>query len=171
MSTYFLILVTMFFISCNGIKREIVEQMKVQEANNEIQIDVFNQWKPVGQTMVLISTSETSTLNCLFTSEVIGAIDVAGITHNQILPYIRPLEIRILVDDEVSSPGATSFVPAAVWAYPDYFSSQSIMVTCRNIPAGSHTVRVEWRQPIDKPARKNPRMRNRTLAVWQTIDH
>lgn len=161
--SFFIIFATLILtISCNsGQNTETVKQMVVQVANNETHLDVINEWKIVGQTLVVLSISETSTLNCLFNAEAIGAKRKVG------SDWLEPFEVRILVDDEVASPSSASFPPSVLPAI--YFSSHSFLATMRNVSSGSHTITVEWRQTIDQPLEKNARMRNRTLTVWQTV--
>ncbi len=171
LSILFILSVLFIIIGCDGdgFRKEIVNQMQINVANNEIQLDIINNWEPVGQTFVIMTTTDNSTLTCLFVAEAIGATAISGPYDSHILPYTQPLEVRILVDNEIADPKQASFTPPVVSAYLDHYSSHSFLAIKRNVPPGSHKILVEWNRPVNDPELSNPRMRNRTLTVFQSI--
>ena len=159
------LLISVLF-SCGGITEEVVQQMRVQVANNETQLDKFDSWQPVGQTVVLISTTDTCNISALFNAEASGAN--ATLTFGSPLKTTYSFQVRILIDDVVASPESAVFINSDVIAFGGY-SSHSFMATLNNVKPGAHAIRVEWKMKDPGISLlSNAHLGNRTLTVWTT---
>ena len=157
-----------------GLRKYVVNQMFVSAQSDQIQISVdeLDSWNPVGNTFVLMNTTVTSDLNCLFIAEVSGFGSLLFEPD-----AILPLQVRILVDDEVAFPARASFThdyrPVENEAPIGHMSSHSFLAVMRDVPPGIHTILVQWKgAAVINPVvgDRLPRMGSRTLTVWQTIE-
>lgn len=169
--TFLLVMLTGCADSNGGLKKYVVNQMLVSTQSSPIKLFEQNSWEPVGITFVLINTSETSDLNCLFVAEAVGNTAFSGTESNPIF-NVLPLEVRILIDDEIAFPNSASFVPAyRLVGGSTFLSSHSFLAVMKDVPAGAHSILVEWRATgTNFPVEELPRMGSRTLTVWQTIE-
>ena len=157
-----------------GLRKYVVNQMFVSAQSSQIQISVeeLDSWNPVGNTFVLMNTTVTSDLNCLFIAEATGFGSLV-LEPDAILP----LEVRILVDDEVAFPASASFThdyrPVEADGPKGHMSSHSFLAVMKDVPPGIHTILVQWNAKVAPPTFESdrlPRMGSRTLTVWQTIE-
>jgi hypothetical protein len=89
-------------------------------------------------------TTQTATLTALFVTEC--RINTPG----------QHLEIRITVDGNVADPGAVTLTNESV------YSTHSHLAFKTNVPAGNHTVTVQWRV-----SGGTGYVRNRSFTVWE----
>jgi hypothetical protein len=66
------------------------------------------------------------------------------------------LEVRITVDGEVANPGSAVLTQSAS------FASHSHLAFMTEVPAGRHSVMVQWRVTRDSAF-----VRNRSFTVWE----
>lgn len=169
--TFLIVILTGCANGNGGLRKYVVSQMQVSTQSSQIRLFEQGSWEPVGNTFVLINTSETSDLNCLFVAEAVGATAFSGTQSNPIF-NVLPIEVRILVDDEIAFPNAASFVPAYRSVdVTTFLSSHSFLAVMRDVPPGAHSILVQWRAAdINFPVEQLPRMGSRTLTVWQTTE-
>ena len=144
---------------------ELVNQMKISETEGEINLQNINEWEEMGLPVIVMSTSDTSNITALFVAEASGNARIAqptGLTVRSII------QVRIVINDEIASPSQTSFMPLADFTNSPIGSSLSFMAVLRKVPPGTVEVRVQWKALLSVD--NGPKIKSRTLAVWQTVE-
>jgi hypothetical protein len=161
-------------LACGGGQNSsaAVKQMLTTVAMEESGLTQSDTWTVVPRAVVIVTTSGDSRLHAHFVAEAVGRVAVQPTqiidVDNPETPgpdfqtvtdlFGTPVEVRILVDDEVMFPQSTQFTGVGT-----ALATHSFLAIADDVEAGAHSVRVEWRS-----SRAGAFMRDRTLTVWET---
>ena len=160
-----ILLITLLCLAaCDGGQTQ-VRQMKTAVIESEVELLIVDTWTAIGPP-ILINTTEQGTLTALYVAESAGGVGFVGIGGSLQLPIEIPVEVRIKFDDQVGLPSSANFTgsPASVVGHTPDLESHSFLAFRQNVPAGGHTVIVEWRS-----SEPGARMGSRTLTVWEVV--